>query len=60
MFGLSARYLVRGSHPDVGIAAAAVLVDVERQLSTNISIKVLLESLTARWAHLSAGDAVFM
>ena len=60
VFGLSARYLVRGSRPDVGIAAAAVLVDVERQLSTNISIKVLLESLTARWAHLSAGDAVFM
>jgi DNA polymerase-3 subunit delta' len=60
MFGLSARGLIRGSNPDVGIAAAAVLVDIERQLSTNISIKVLLESLSARWAHLSMGDAVFM
>ena len=60
MFGLSVRGLIHGSNPDIGIAAAAVLVDIERQLSTNISIKVLLESLSARWAHLSVGDAVFM
>jgi hypothetical protein len=60
MFGLSARSLIRGSNPGVGIAAAAVLIDIEGQLSTNISIKVLLESLSARWAHLSMGDAMFM
>ncbi len=42
------------------ILASGVLVDIEKQLSTNISIKVLLESLCARWEHLCVGDAMFV
>ena len=60
LFGMSSRQLVRGSHPRVGVSAAGVLVNIEQQLKTNISIKVLVESLAARWAHLCVGDAVFM
>lgn len=60
MFGLSARELIRGGGCEVGIASAGILVDIEGQLSTNISIKVLIESLVVRWSHLSVGDAVFM
>jgi len=59
MFGMAARQLIRESYPS-GVELAGVLVDIERQLSTNISIKVLLESLAARWANLCVGDAVFM
>ncbi len=42
------------------ILAAGVLVDIEKQLTTNISVKVLLESLCVRWEHLCVGDALFM
>ncbi len=57
LFGQSACSMIRGERRDDGVVAAAILVDVERQLSTNISIKVLLESLAARWSHLCKGDA---
>ena len=57
LFGQSARAMVRGDRQDDGIVAAGILVDVEGQLSTNISIKVLLESLAARWSYLCVGDA---
>ena len=60
LFGQAARSMVRGDRRDEGIVAAGILVDVERQLSTNISIKVLLESLTARWSHLCKGDATLV
>lgn len=59
VFGGSAQKLIREGHPD-GIRLAGVLVDIEKQLSTNISIKVLLESLSARWTNVSVGDALFM
>jgi hypothetical protein len=59
VFGEAAQKLIREGHPD-GICLAGVLVDIETQLSTNISIKVLLESLSARWASVSVGDALFM
>ena len=58
LFGRSVRTMVRGDRQDEGIIAAGILSDVEGQLSTNISIKVLLESLAARWSHLCRGDAV--
>ena len=60
LFGQSARSMVRGDRQEDGIVAAGILVDVERQLSTNISIKVLLESLAARWSHLCGGDATLV
>ena len=70
LFGSAARSHIRGGvnmdsvnvSPDgvVGISLAGLLVDIERELSTNISVKVLLESLAARWSSLSVGDAVFM
>lgn len=59
MFSVATRQLIRGSDPN-GVALTGMLVDIERQLTTNISIKVLLESLAARWANLCVGDAVFM
>ncbi|HIO20002.1 MAG TPA: AAA family ATPase [Phycisphaerales bacterium] len=59
VFGEAAQKLIREGHPD-GICLAGVLIDIETQLSTNISIKVLLESLSARWASVSIGDALFM
>ena len=58
LFGRSVRAMVRGDRQVDGIVAAGILSDVEGQLSTNISIKVLLESLAARWTHLCTGDAV--
>lgn len=60
LFGQSVSSMVRGDRQDEGIVAAGILVDVERQLSTNISIKVLLESLAARWSHLCRGDAALV
>jgi DNA polymerase-3 subunit delta' len=63
LFSLSARALIRKNHPD-GVRLAGVLVDIEKQLSTNISMRVLLESLCARWssvlAGVSTGDALFI
>ena len=44
----------------IGIRAAAVLADIESQVRTNISIKVLLESLAVRWVHLCGGTAILM
>ena len=44
----------------IAIRAAAILTDIESQVRTNISIKVLLESLAVRWVHLCSGDATLM
>ena len=44
----------------LGIRAAAILADIESQIQTNISVKVLLESLAFRWVHLCGGDAMLM
>ena len=60
LFGQSVRFMVRGDRQDEGIVAAGILSDIEHQFSTNISIKVLLESLAARWSHLCRGDAVLV
>jgi hypothetical protein len=59
LFGSSARVLIRSGQGD-GITASEIISDVERQLGTNISMKVLVDSLCARWAHLCVGDSVFM
>ena len=60
MFGASAQAKILSSSPEDGISASEIISDIESQLSTNISIKVLTESLCARWAHLCAGDSIFM
>ncbi len=60
MFSGHARELIRGGSIEMGSNLAGILVDVEGQLSTNISIKVLLESLASRWVSGSVGDALFM
>ena len=60
MFGGHAREQLRSGDVELGSNLAGILVDVEKQLSTNISIKVLLESLAARWVSGSVGDALFM
>lgn len=60
MFGNASRSLTRSRRVADGIMTAAIVANVERQLSTNISTKVLLESLAARWATLSVGDSVFV
>lgn len=60
VFGSAASTMIRGGNTEEGIVAAGIITDLESQLTTNISIKVLLESLAARWAHLSVGDSVFV
>jgi DNA polymerase-3 subunit delta' len=60
MFGAASQALIRNGSVERGIATTTILSDIEKQFSTNISMKVLLESLAARWAHHCAGDSVFM
>jgi hypothetical protein len=60
MLGGCARDRIRAGDSEVGANLAGVLVDIEKQLSTNISIKVFLESLAARWVNGCVGDAMFM
>tara|TARA_B100000959_G_scaffold13837_1_gene13671 strand:+ start:510 stop:1532 length:1023 start_codon:yes stop_codon:yes gene_type:complete len=61
LFGASVRKsIVDNNNQQNAIFAAGIIVDIEKQLATNISIKVLVESLCARWAHLCVGDALFM
>jgi len=62
LFGTEVRRLVGGNNhnPSLGIRAAAVLSDIESQVRTNISMKVLLESLAVRWTCLCSGSATFM
>ena len=60
MLSHSVRGCIRNNDVEVGVELAGVLVDVEKQLRTNISIKILLESLAARWVNRCVGDAVFM
>ncbi len=57
MFSMSVQQFVRGQQQEDGIELAGILNDIERQLSTNISMRVLSESLATRWAHGCAGDA---
>ncbi len=62
LLGMRVRELVNGNRNSLllGIRGAAILSDVENQIRTNISVKVLLESLAARWVHLCRGDAMLM
>ncbi len=60
MFGSSAQKIIRSEAPQDGIIASEIVSDVEKQLTTNISIKVLVDSLCARWSRLSKGDSVFI
>jgi DNA polymerase-3 subunit delta' len=60
MFSLSVQQLIRGQREVEGVGLAGILVDIEQQLSTNISMKVLIESLAARWAHGCVGDALLV
>ena len=60
LFSRSAQRLIRSDRLHDGIAASEIVSDVEGQLSTNISIKVLVESLCARWASLPCDDSVFI
>jgi DNA polymerase-3 subunit delta' len=60
LFSRSAQKLIRSDRLHDGIAAAKIVSDVEGQLSTNISIKVLIESLCARWASLPRTSSVFV
>jgi len=60
MFGGSSQTLIKNGRAEDGIIASQILSDIEQQFSTNISMKVLLESLSVRWAHLCGGDSVLM
>jgi len=62
LLGMRVRFLLGDDQHDslLAIRAAAILADVESQVRTNISTKVLLESLAVRWAHLCSGDAMLM
>lgn len=62
LLGMEVRRLLGDTKEDssVAIAAAAILADIEGQVRTNISIRVLLESLAVRWVHLCRGDATLM
>jgi hypothetical protein len=60
---LSARLGIRGvggyeGECNIGVLASDILVDTEAQLGSNVSIKVLVESLAARWGNLSEGKFV--
>ncbi len=59
MFSKSSRDFLLSGDVDLGISSAGILVDVEQQLSSHISIKVLIESLAARWSNQSAGRGIF-
>ena len=62
LLGMEVRRLL-GSGKEgsmLAIRAAAILADVESQVRTNISVKVLLESLAARWVYLCSGDSALM
>ena len=59
MFGMSVRTLINSGRSNQGVLAASIISDIEKQLTSNISTKVLLESLCARWQHASIGDSVF-
>jgi DNA polymerase-3 subunit delta' len=60
MFGNAARLMIQSEQVGRGVVLSDVISDIERQLSTNVSTKVLLESLAARWQHVSVGDSVFL
>ena len=60
MFGSAAQNIIRSDNPEEGIVASEIISDIEKQLTTNISTKVLVESLCVRWAQLCSGDSVFI
>ncbi|MBC8309817.1 MAG: AAA family ATPase [Planctomycetes bacterium] len=61
LFGESSSQSIRKNQKQKeAISATGIIVDIEKQLATNISIKVLVESLCARWSNLCAGDALFV
>ncbi len=62
LLGMEVRALLGNDRErsSLAIRAAAILADIEGQVHTNISIKVLLESLAVRWVHLCSGDATLM
>ncbi|MDP7004663.1 MAG: hypothetical protein QF718_00420 [Phycisphaerales bacterium] len=61
LFGESVRQSIRNNQePNDAFLATGIIVDIEKQLTTNISIKVLVESLCARWSNLCVGDALFV
>ena len=62
LLGMEIRALLGDdkARSSLAIRAAAVLADIEGQVRTNISIKVLVESLSMRWSHLCRGDATLM
>ncbi|MDP6692965.1 MAG: hypothetical protein QF444_01450, partial [Phycisphaerales bacterium] len=62
LLGMRVRELVNGNRNSqlLGIRGAAILSDIENQIRTNISVKVLLESLATRWVHMCRGDSMLM
>ncbi|MDP7008042.1 MAG: hypothetical protein QGI78_00560 [Phycisphaerales bacterium] len=62
LLGLQIRRLLLGTKEQslLAVRGAAILSDIESQIRTNISVKVLLESLVVRWTHLSRGEAMLM
>ena len=60
LFSASSQNFLRSKLVSDGISSSVVVSDIEGQLPTNISMKVLVESLCARWSSLSTGDSVFV
>ena len=62
LLGMEIRKLLGDDRDQSSLAirAAAILTDIEGQVRTNISIRVLLESLAVRWVHLCGGGATLM
>jgi DNA polymerase-3 subunit delta' len=60
LFSASSQNFLRSEMVSEGVSSSFVISDIEGLLSTNISMKVLVESLCARWVNLSAGDTIFV
>jgi hypothetical protein len=55
LFGHAARSNVRGDRVAVGVALTDIITNIELQLHSNVSMKVLIESLVARWSNVQPG-----
>ena len=55
LFGHAARNCVRGDRVAVGVALTDIITNIELQLHSNVSVKVLIESLVARWSNVQPG-----
>jgi DNA polymerase-3 subunit delta' len=55
LFGHAARGSVRGDRVAEGVALTDIITDIELQLHSNVSMKVLIESLVARWSNVQPG-----